>query len=256
MMDFNERVIPSISANFLFQEALARYIFAEKLIKKGSRVADIGCGTGYGTSVLAKKGEVVGIDNSREAISFAERHYQDTDFLVADATKLPFKNGEFDIACSFEVIEHLKNPKHFLSEAKRVLKKRGILVLSTPNKAISSIAGSPESPYHEKEYTYEEFKDLLKEFFPNVKILGQTKSKRARNAIIEFLNSQIARETLGSKDKFRLRKLIPKNIKEEIWKYLGDFYGRTSQNKLSFNDFPIGADNVSQSDYFIAICKN
>lgn len=255
MMDFDERVIPGISANFLFQEALARYVFAQRLIKKGFRIIDIGCGTGYGNSILAKKGDVTGIDNSREAILFAKKHYKNVKFLVANATKLPFENGGFDIICSFEVIEHLRRPKKFLSEAKRILKKGGVMILSTPNKAISSPNGNPESPYHEKEYTYIELNNLLKEFFKNVKILGQNKSKRAKDATLEFLRSQVAREKLASRDKFRIRRLIPKDTKEKVWKYLGNFYGRASQNKLSFSDFPISSYNVSQSEYFIAVCK-
>ena len=116
-MDFNERVVPNITANFQFKESLARYEFAERSFKKNLKILDIGCGTGYGSAALGKKREVIGIDNNKDAINYAKKYYsKKVEFLVADALKLPFKKNEFDGACSFEVIEHLKNPNRFLKE--------------------------------------------------------------------------------------------------------------------------------------------
>ena len=52
--------------------------------------------------------------------------------ISCDATALPFKDSLFDSYCAFEVLEHVTKPKAFLLESKRVLKKGGICVLSTP----------------------------------------------------------------------------------------------------------------------------
>lgn len=255
-MDFNERVIPGISVDFLYREALARYEWALTFIKKGVKILDAGCGTGYGSNLLASCGRVIGIDSNSEAIRFAKKNYgNQANFLLADITMLQFRNEEFDCICAFEVIEHLKNPRKFLSEAKRILKKDGIIFLSTPNKAIHSPHGQSSSPYHIKEYTYNDFSHLLNSFFKVVKIQGQVKSMRAKKAIAKFMNSQRAREEFVQKDKFGIRKLMSKALKERIWKYLGGFFERKPQERLTTKDFPIQSADIKDSDYFVALCQ-
>ena len=54
-------------------------------------------------------------------------------FICADAHRLPFKEKIFDKVCMYEVIEHLENPLLCLKEIYRVLRKNGILEVSTPN---------------------------------------------------------------------------------------------------------------------------
>ncbi|MCW4008652.1 MAG: class I SAM-dependent methyltransferase [Candidatus Bathyarchaeota archaeon] len=54
-------------------------------------------------------------------------------FIRADAHFLPFKPEIFDKICFYEVIEHVESPLLCLKEVKRVLKRKGILELSTPN---------------------------------------------------------------------------------------------------------------------------
>lgn len=52
--------------------------------------------------------------------------------LVCDAMFLPFNKEKFDFHLSFEVLEHISNPFKFFSEATRVLKKNGKIILSVP----------------------------------------------------------------------------------------------------------------------------
>ncbi len=47
--------------------------------------------------------------------------------------ELPFKNDEFEVVTLIAVLEHLDNPKEVLSEIQRVLKKDGVLILTTPS---------------------------------------------------------------------------------------------------------------------------
>lgn len=51
---------------------------------------------------------------------------------VADALKLPFKNGSFDTYASFEVLEHIDYPEQFFAEASRVLRQGGKMLVSVP----------------------------------------------------------------------------------------------------------------------------
>lgn len=52
--------------------------------------------------------------------------------IICNAYNLPFNDEEFDTYCCFEVLEHIDSPLKLFVEANRVLKKNGILVVSTP----------------------------------------------------------------------------------------------------------------------------
>jgi len=166
-----ERFIPNIpELKHLYQEHIIRYQFASQFVRE-KKVLDAGCGTGYGSFLILKQGatHVTGIDNSSEAIDFCKKHYRDKnlDFKIDDCTKCHLKDSSYDVVVSFEVIEHVSDANSCLSEMKRVMKKNGIFVVSTPNKLIY-----PEGNiFHTKEFSESEFKSLLKKFFKNVTIL-------------------------------------------------------------------------------------
>src|SRR5438034_9258270 len=86
------------------QEAMAQEVIALLDLKGSERILDVGCGDGKITAQIAsrasKGGSVVGVDPSRDMISFARSHFgpatlPNLRFEVADARRLPFKN-EFD----------------------------------------------------------------------------------------------------------------------------------------------------------------
>ncbi len=55
-------------------------------------------------------------------------------FTKADLNEeLPFKDGEFDYAACLEGLEHIENHHHALKEFSRILKRGGVLIISTPN---------------------------------------------------------------------------------------------------------------------------
>lgn len=51
--------------------------------------------------------------------------------IIADFHNLPFKNGEAGIVLTTEVFEHLKDPRKAVEEIKRVLKDKGLVILTT-----------------------------------------------------------------------------------------------------------------------------
>lgn len=133
------------------QYHFARYSYAIKFLE--GKVLDVGCGTGFGCAMLQKSCEqVIGIDISPDAIKYAKQS-----FIVGDAQNLPFFDSYFDGIAAMEVIEHVHNPGQTMREIYRVLKPKGVLVISTPNsRGIHS-----ENPYHLKEFTLSEFKTLV-----------------------------------------------------------------------------------------------
>ena len=169
-----ERFLPEISGQIAF-EHLHRYHFAKNLVKN-CRVLDVACGEGYGSWILSSSAlDVVGVDIAPDAIAHALSKYADSgiSFVEASATKLPFDDDRFDAVVSFETIEHLEQHHEMISEIKRVLKKEGILIISSPNKKYYSVEPRYENPFHVRELFREEFVSLAKLYFSNVILFGQ-----------------------------------------------------------------------------------
>lgn len=123
----------------IFENHLRVYAFAAQFVA-GKRVADVGCGSGCGSELLAKAGaaEVLGSDLSRHAIAYAQRHFgSSASFSRQSAADLDsYADGLVDVVVSSEVLEHLKDyglERRGLAEAARILRPGGLLVLGTPN---------------------------------------------------------------------------------------------------------------------------
>jgi ubiquinone/menaquinone biosynthesis C-methylase UbiE len=145
---------------------------------RGSRVLDIACGTGFGTAMLAAAGAtcVAGVDVDFVSLAAARVGCQDSraGFLAADGTQLPFTDASFDLAISFETLEHIEKSETYISEIRRVLTPAGTLILSTPNRDYTELNGQVcRNPFHVREYTRTELRKLLCSHFSTVELLGQ-----------------------------------------------------------------------------------
>jgi ubiquinone/menaquinone biosynthesis C-methylase UbiE len=60
-------------------------------------------------------------------------HLENVTFVCADATNLPFENSSFDVVTMFDLLEHVPDDAKAVSEAKRVLRPGGFLLVSTPH---------------------------------------------------------------------------------------------------------------------------
>jgi SAM-dependent methyltransferase len=170
-----ERVIPGQVNDELWSEHVARYALAARFAQ-ARRVLDLGCGAGYGTADLARvASSAVGVDIAPEAIEYAGRNFPAARFLECSAADVPFPPASFDLVTAFEVIEHLRDWRALLAEARRVLDPTGLLIVSTPNTRYyaEARAKSGPNPFHEHEFEFREFRTALGEFFPHVQILFQ-----------------------------------------------------------------------------------
>jgi ubiquinone/menaquinone biosynthesis C-methylase UbiE len=168
---------PVESAGRWLGEHLHRYNQALLYIGPDDVVLDIACGTGFGTDILARhtKGKVTGGDIAADAIEDCRKTWkkENLEFRVLDGTKLDFKEAHFDKIVSFETIEHTGQYREMIAEFARVLRPGGQLILSTPNRQVSSPDGIIENPFHIQEFTYDELKQLLEASFSSVRISGQ-----------------------------------------------------------------------------------
>jgi len=174
LRDTGERMIPTGEGEVSY--VFARHKFAYEQAKRyaqGCRVLDVGCGTGYGCKILSEvASSVVGIDYSAEAVAYCNANSTAPNVLFehANATDIAF-NREFDLALSFQVIEHHSNPPLFLKKIKQAVRPGGTILLTTPN-AREPVRKGEENPFHENEMNYEQFKKLLSEHFSSFELLG------------------------------------------------------------------------------------
>jgi ubiquinone/menaquinone biosynthesis C-methylase UbiE len=176
-----ERLSPDAAVpRWVWLEHLARYEFGARFVK-GKTVVDCACGAGIGSETFAKAGaaSVAAFDVSEQEIEQARRRntLPHLSFRHASALALPIPSSSIDVYISFETIEHVKEDREFLAEARRVLKPGGTFVCSTPNRPVTNpgktIADKPWNRFHVREYSQPEFLGLLRTGFSQVDLFGQ-----------------------------------------------------------------------------------
>jgi 2-polyprenyl-3-methyl-5-hydroxy-6-metoxy-1,4-benzoquinol methylase len=100
---------------------------------------DVGCGEGVLVHRWAQRlggGRLVGIDLEEESIQagWAEHQAPNLEYRVMEAGNLPFADGEFDLATAIEVLEHVPDPQHTLSEMARCAARH--LLVSVPREPL------------------------------------------------------------------------------------------------------------------------
>jgi ubiquinone/menaquinone biosynthesis C-methylase UbiE len=101
----------------------------------GARVADLGCGSGVFTGILARRGyRSTGIDLSPKLIEIAHREFPGIEFTEADIEHLPFPDASFDGVLLSGVVHHLPDLSRCAAEVFRVLRPGGRFVAFDPNR--------------------------------------------------------------------------------------------------------------------------
>ncbi|WP_367159393.1 methyltransferase domain-containing protein [Kozakia baliensis] len=156
-------------------EHLHRYLLARDFCR-GKSVLDIASGEGYGSALLAQTAQnVIGIDINESAVAHARKEFVggNLKYIIGNAQEISLEDDSIDVIVSFETIEHLENQDKFLSEVKRLLRKDGLLILSTPDKNIYSGEGRPSNPFHIHEMSFDDFEKKLSSLFSHVSFLNQ-----------------------------------------------------------------------------------
>jgi 2-polyprenyl-3-methyl-5-hydroxy-6-metoxy-1,4-benzoquinol methylase len=140
-----ERVTIGEYNDHVEREHVARYQFALRFCE-GKTVADIACGTGYGSQILRKV--------AKNVVGFDKENLCGNRLIDLEKDSWP---GTYDVIVSFETIEHLSNPDFFLENAQRATT---VLIVSTP---VGEFRGY--NPHHKQVWTFPEFKAVVERYF-------------------------------------------------------------------------------------------
>jgi len=134
----------------------------------GKVVLDLPCGTGWGTSLLRGYRFASGVDRSADAVEYARRNFErpgKLEFRVGDMERIPLEADTVDVILCLEGFEHVDRAVGiaFLDEAKRVLRRHGLLIMTCP--VLDERGQETGNPHHLCEYPEEELIDLLNTHF-------------------------------------------------------------------------------------------
>ena len=236
--DTGERILPALNGetSIVFSRHKFAYDYVRQFVA-GKIVLDVGCGSGYGCSILAEKAQqVYGIDQSSDAIEYCSKNFASSNisFIQMDGNEINLQQ-KFDITTTFQAIEHIENLDLFIQQLVAVTKPGGFIYISTPN-VKKSLSEKDSNPFHVNEMNYNMFNKLLSTHFSNFEIIG-----------VAYAN------------KNRMRSIIAKS---PIYKW-GRKLNRTSSFKqvaaraLDFTNFKIITTDVENNaaDLF-AVCQN
>jgi SAM-dependent methyltransferase len=174
-----ERTLPDVPAeNYWYRRHLAVYEWIAQRCR-GLRVADLACGEGYGSDVLARAAaEVVGIDANPEAHEHARLRYRRPN-LRFERALVEELAGAFDAIVFLQTIEHVAQPDALL---RRIAAAAPLAYISTPNRLTLAPPGAERSgnPWHVREYTLHEYRVLLEPGFSGVQMLGVFHARKLR----------------------------------------------------------------------------
>jgi len=137
----------------------------------------------------------VGVDRDPAILAAGRREVGPFRAVCGDALLLPFRSGGFDWALCNQVVEHVETPAALLLEARRVLRPKGRLLLTTPNRRahlatrrprrfVEALLGRARSdPTHVREFTPREIAALLRE----TGFVLEHREAVGRNAKVPFL---------------------------------------------------------------------
>lgn len=225
------------SDNYVYQRSLLAYLEAAKLVS--GNVLEIGTGSGYGVDIIAPQSDkFVTIDKFQTET--LEKAPANVEFLQMNVPPLQgIASDSYDFVITFQVIEHIPKDHVFLQEINRVLKPGGKLIVTTPNKKMSIT----RNPWHVREYTVEELKQLMLRYFKAVEASGVFGNQQ----IMDYYEKNKASvRKITRFDIFNLQYRLPRQLLQIPY----DILNRMNRKKLLSDNQGL-VTGITHEDYFI-----
>jgi SAM-dependent methyltransferase len=228
-----ERTLPDVpEENYWYRRHVAVYEWIADRCA-GLRVADLACGEGYGSDLLARRAaEVIGVDANPEAFEHARARYG-RDNLRFERGLVEEFGDPVDAVVFLQTIEHIHEPDRLLMQIAEVAP---VAYISTPNRLTLAPpdAEKSDNPWHLREYDQGQYRELLEPHFAEVELLGvfHARKLRAHELAIRLGWDRVHRA-------LRLTK---------------PFYDRFIP-AIDARDFRLGPGDLDRALDFLAICR-
>jgi 2-polyprenyl-3-methyl-5-hydroxy-6-metoxy-1,4-benzoquinol methylase len=163
-------------------------------------ILDLGCGNGWFTDRLAEFGRATGTDLNRKAMEEAKQKYPRATFIGGDLFEVDLPLAHYDVVLSQQVIAHVVDQPRYVERAASLLKPRGTLILTTPNKFVMDRLGDAgwdaTPPEHIEQWL--DRKSLSGLLAPRFEILRLTSIlPMGQRGILRLVNSARLNRALG-----------------------------------------------------------
>jgi len=173
----SETILPGSRITLInYRLHLSRYYFASRFCD-GSTVLDAGCGTGFGSYFLIRKGarSVIGIDISPEAVDLAQASYAHPHLSYRTVDFMDFAPSQpVDVITSMGTLDHFARPQQPVAKMRSLLAGSGCLIASVLNRHFLVPPGFRHSgdPWHHEEFGPDDLVELLRSHFSEVRLFG------------------------------------------------------------------------------------
>jgi ubiquinone/menaquinone biosynthesis C-methylase UbiE len=239
--DSAERVSLEVQNNYLFQRSIKAYYEAATIIS--GKVLEIGTGSGYGVEIISGvANEFITVDKFDTKIDFSK--YPNVKFVQGNVPPLDFEANTFDSAITFQVVEHIKDHHAFIREIHRVLKPGGKLVITTPNIKMSIT----RNPWHIREYTVDQFRNLLSTYFSSVEAKGVYGNEKSDTY---YQNNKKSVQKILKWDVLRMNRWLPRQVLQIPY----DIMNKRNRKKLMTQDTDL-ANSFTHEDFYVKKADN
>lgn len=236
LYDSAERVSLEVQNNYLFQRSIKAYYEAASLIS--GNVLEIGTGSGYGVEIISGVADhFTTVDKFDTKIDFTK--YPNVTFVQQNVPPLNFPDNTFDYAITFQVVEHIKDDHSFVREIHRVLKPGGKLIITTPNIKMSLT----RNPWHVREYTVEQFRNLLGKYFSAVEAKGVYGNEKSDTY---YENNKKSVQKVLKYDVLQMNKWLPRQLLQIPY----DIMNKRNRKKLMDQDSDL-ANSFTHQDFMV-----
>ncbi len=173
----DEGVMPDITPN---NAHWLIYMFVSGFLGKDDLVLDVGCGSGGGATILAKKClQVHAFDYSQEAIEFARTRNArgNIEYSILNMKDFNPDLNRYDKVIAIECVEHFEDPTKEIKKFLKTLKPGGLLIMTFP-------VNSGTEGFHKTNFTKENIHSYLEGMAPTIRYLTAGDPPQSQNFFI------------------------------------------------------------------------
>lgn len=191
------------------------YDLTTPYLRPDLRLLEIGSGEGFFLRhTEGRVREAMGLELNREAIGNKVTSWD----IIPDTIESFSQTGQlFDIVCSFQVLEHVTNPRSFIEAALACLRPGGVLVISVPNFRNMTFANRADAfdlpPHHVNHFTDEVFRRIAD-------LYGLTIEK-SKSQVRKFALEPVTRTT-ASKKTYQIARRFAERVFSRIYSAAGE----------------------------------